>query len=91
MNSIVKNPIFRVCGIMAILYYGLFQNKHDPDGLSKRLAPGKIKSNLSEISEKSSYIINNVKKVKEIQKSLSLEDQKVQDEKDKKEAEDEKE
>jgi hypothetical protein len=68
MKSIIKNPIFRICGIVVILYYGLFQNKHDPDSLNNRLAPTKIKSNLSEISEKSVYIIQNVKKAEEAQK-----------------------
>ncbi len=85
MNKLTKNPIFRICGITAILYYGLFHNKHNPDNLANRLDPDRIKANLSEISDKSVYIINNVKKVEEIQKSAIKKD----DDKDGKEVENE--
>lgn len=89
MNSITKNPIFRICGIALILYYGLFQNKDNPDNLGNRLAPERIKSNLSEISDKSVYIIGNVKKAEEIQKSVTKEDKKEIKKDDEKEVNDE--
>jgi hypothetical protein len=89
MGKIIKNPIFRICGIIAILYYGLFQNKYNPDSLNNRLAPERIKSNLSEISEKSAYIIHNVGKAKEFQKSLTLKEQQDKEEKEKKGVENE--
>jgi len=83
MDKIIKNPIFRVCGIIAILYYGLFQNKNNPESLNSRLAPEKIKSNLSEISEKSVYIIHNVGKAQEFQKSLTTKEQQDKNDKEK--------
>jgi hypothetical protein len=81
MNKIVKNPIFRICGIIIILYYALFKNQHDPDALNKRLAPEHIKSNLSEISEKSVYIIHNIKKAEEIKKSAAEKPTEIENEK----------
>ena len=87
MIKIIRNPIFRICGIVAILYYGLFQNKYETDSLNNRLAPERIKSNLSEISNKSVHIIHNVRKAEEIQKSLTPQNQ---PDKNKKDTEDEK-
>ena len=63
MIKIVKNPFFRIFGIVLILYYGFFQSDSEK-GLNKRLAPDKIKSNISELSNKSIYIIENIRKSK---------------------------
>ncbi|MCE3255308.1 MAG: hypothetical protein K0R25_802 [Rickettsiaceae bacterium] len=69
MSSLIKNPIFRIIGILVILYYGLFYNNDKPESLKARLAPEKIKSNLSDMSSKSLYIIENVKKAEEVNDS----------------------
>jgi len=63
MIKIAKNPLFRIGGIIAVLYYGLFQSNSE-NGLNKRLSPNKIKSNISEISQKSVYIIDNVQRAR---------------------------
>jgi FtsZ-interacting cell division protein ZipA len=89
MGKIINNPIFRICGIIAILYYGLFQNKSNPESLGNRLSPERIKSNLSDISEKSVYIIQNVGKAQELQKANAAKEQQDKDEKEKKEVKNE--
>ena len=66
MNKITKNPLIRFIGIVAILYYGLLHNKESPDSLGNRLSPKKIQTNISEISTKSTHIITNVQKAKQI-------------------------
>ena len=63
MIKITQNPLFRICGVVAVIYYGLFQSKSD-NGLNKRLSPDKIKSNISDISQKSIYIIDNIQQAK---------------------------
>jgi hypothetical protein len=70
MQKLIRNPIFRIVGIIVVLYYGLFYNKQQPDSLSKRFAPDQIKNNLTEISSKSIDILSNLKKVEDIKKSL---------------------
>jgi hypothetical protein len=69
--KLIQNPIFRIIGIGVILYYGLLYNKSHPDSLANRLAPQKVKNNLTEISEKSTNIITNIKKAEDIKKSLA--------------------
>jgi hypothetical protein len=71
MRDIIKNPLFRIAGILAILYYGLFHDKSDPDSLRNRLSAEKVKSNIGEITSQSIHIIDNVKKAQEISKSLA--------------------
>jgi hypothetical protein len=87
ISRLIKNPIFRICGIAAILYYGLFQNKYETDSLGNRLAPEKIKANISDMSTKGAYIVGNVRKAEEITKSAQEANSK--DEKDTKEVENE--
>jgi hypothetical protein len=70
MKKIISNPIFRIAGILAILYYGLLHDKSAPDSLGNRLSAQKVKSNLIEATSKSVYIIENVKKAEKLIKSL---------------------
>lgn len=66
--TIINHPILRIIGIGAILYYGLFKNSSNPDSLRNRLAPAQVKSNLKDLSQHSVFILENVKKAKEIKK-----------------------
>ncbi len=68
MQQLIKNPIFRILGVIVILYYGLL-HKETPDSLGNRLAPEKVKSNIQEMSNQSLNIIGNIKKAEEIQKT----------------------
>ncbi|MFT6076851.1 MAG: hypothetical protein ACJA02_000328 [Myxococcota bacterium] len=76
MKSIIKHPIFRIAGILAILYYGLFHDKSSPDNLGNRLSSQNIKSNLRDVTSKSLYIIDNVKKAEKISKSYAEQESK---------------
>ena len=74
MINFISGTVF---GIIAVLYYGLFQSNVE-NGLNKRFSPDKIKSGISEMSQKSAEIIHTVKKAKEaeLNKSYDLENQK---------------
>ncbi|MFT5703296.1 MAG: hypothetical protein ACJAZX_000957 [Rickettsiales bacterium] len=68
MQQLIRNPVFRVVGILVILYYGLFYNKNHPDSLGNRFTPTKITSDIKEVSTKSFEIIANVRKAEELSK-----------------------
>lgn len=58
--EILRNPIVKVVGIAAVLYFGLFSNKENPESLGNRLSPDQIKKNLSEVQDKGRFIVTNV-------------------------------
>ncbi len=58
--EILRNPIVKVVGIAAVLYFGLFSNKDNPESLGNRLSPDQIKKNLSEVQDKGRFIVTNV-------------------------------
>ena len=66
IKTIINNPIFRICGVVVILYYGLFKNKYEPESLGNRFSAERIKSNISEVSEKSAYIAENIRKAEKL-------------------------
>jgi hypothetical protein len=63
--KLLKNPLIRLIGIVAILYIGLFSNTYQKDSLGNRLSTSQIKKNLSEVKDKSFNIITNVKKARD--------------------------
>ena len=69
MQNLAKHPLIKIIGIALILYYGLLHNKEHPDSLGNRLSTDHIKNNISDASEKSAYIITNIKKLEEEQKN----------------------
>jgi len=48
MQNLMKNPIFRLVGIILILYFALLNNKKSPDSLGNRLSQENIIKNLSQ-------------------------------------------
>lgn len=70
--KLLKNPIIKLLGVGIILYFALFFNNSDPESLGNRLAPGKIKKDLSEAQEKSRFIISNVKMAQELVKEREM-------------------
>lgn len=67
MKSLIHNPIFRIVGVAAILYFALFKNNRDVDSLSNRLKPEKVKSDFADMSAKSTYIMENLRKAQEVE------------------------
>ncbi len=65
--SILKNPLFKVVGVSAVLYFALFANKENPESLGNRLSAQNIKKNLGEAKEKTQFIATNLKAAKEYQ------------------------
>ncbi len=56
MHSFLKNPIVKTLGILVILYFALFHDKHHPDSLPNQLSAKKISKNLSEIKKQTQFI-----------------------------------
>lgn len=58
--KIVRNPLIKIVGITAILYFALFYDKSNPNSLGNRLNSENLKKNFKEVNEKSSFIAKNL-------------------------------
>lgn len=72
MRDLINNPFFRIIGIGLILYYGLFNNTETPDSLGNRLAPSKVKSNLSQATRQGKHIVGTLRKAKQLKESKEV-------------------
>lgn len=70
--ELLHNPIIKIIGIVAVLYFALFANKQNPESLGNRLSPTNVKKNFQEAKEKSKFIAVNVKKAQEIAKNQQI-------------------
>lgn len=68
MQKLINNRLFRIVGMIVILYYALFHDKTNPESLGNRLAPEKVKSNLEQISGKSVEVMENIQRAEELKK-----------------------
>jgi len=66
--ELLRNPLIKTVGIVLILYFALFANKHNPDSLGNRLSPEQIKQSIGEVKDKAQFISANVKIAQEIAK-----------------------
>ena len=66
--ALLKNPIIKTAGVIIVIYFAFFSDKKNPNGLAQRLSGKNIKSDLSEISRKSQFILTNVGVAKEVAK-----------------------
>lgn len=64
--NLLKSPIIRIAGIILILYFALFYDNSHPDSLGNRLSKDQIKDNVSQIKDRSSHIITNIKKSQDL-------------------------
>ena len=64
--NLFKNKLFRLIGIITILYFGLFR-EDNPEGLRNRLSPENIKSGIKEVRKKSSHVVQAMKQAKELE------------------------
>ncbi len=71
--KLLRNPIIKIIGISAILYYGLLANKEKPGSLGNRLSSEQIKKDFSEVREKTVFIAENVKLAREIAQEKKVE------------------
>ena len=75
--EILNNPLIKLTGIVAILYFALFANTENPESLGNRLSPQQMKKDFGEVKDKSLFIITNVKMAQEIAKNtpqITIED-----------------
>lgn len=64
--GLLRIPIVRFLGIIAILYFGLFSKKESSESLSNRLSKDRVEQNLKDAKERSLFIASNLKTAKEI-------------------------
>jgi hypothetical protein len=75
-NNLIKNPLFKIIGIILIIYFALFDNKENPQSLANRLSVKQLQQNASEVKEKTHFILYNLQNAKEAQKII-VEDKEV--------------
>lgn len=63
--SFLKNPLFKIAGVLLILYFALFANKKNPESLGNRLSSENIKKNFGEMRQRGQYIATNLNKAQE--------------------------
>ncbi len=61
--KLLENPLIKIIGIVAVLYFALFHNKNNPQSLGNRFSSKQIKKNLNDIQEKGKFIASNVQAV----------------------------
>jgi len=69
MNSILsllRIPLIRFIGVVVILYFALFSNKHNPDSLRNRLSKENIEQNLHDVQAKGRFIVSNIKVAQDV-------------------------
>jgi len=58
--KLLQNPLVKIVGVIAIIYFALFNNKQNPQSLGNRLSAERIKTNLGEMEQKGKFIASNV-------------------------------
>lgn len=57
---LLQNPLVKIIGVAAVLYFGLLYKNDSPESLSKRLDPDLLKSEIGEVKEKGQFILSNL-------------------------------
>ncbi len=58
INDLLKNPLVKLVGIGAILYFALFSDEKNPQNLGNKLKKDNLKSGFEQVSEKKNEIIS---------------------------------
>lgn len=66
--NIINNPLFKICGILLIIYFALFHNKKSQDSLGNRVSLQNIKNNIDNIQDKTVDIKRKLEKIKRLDK-----------------------
>ncbi len=64
---LLQNPLVKIIGVAAVLYFGLLYKNDSPESLSKRLDPDLLKSEIGEAKEKGQFILSNLNEAKSAQ------------------------
>lgn len=67
--ELLRNPLIKGIGIVLVLYFALFANTEHPKSLGNRLSSKNIKKDLAEVTDKSKFIVTNVKMAKDLAKN----------------------
>jgi len=69
--QLLQNPLVKIIGIAAVLYFGLLYKNDDPESLKTRLDPNRIKSEIDEAKQKGQFILTNLNDAKNPQISAA--------------------
>ena len=83
IELLVKNPLLKIVGVLAILYFGLYANKKDPDSVGNRFSAEKVKKNVDEATSRGLFIVDNLRKAEEI--SVETNENKIENDEQKSE------
>ena len=64
--ALIQIPLVKIIAIIAILYFGLFSNKDNPNSLRNRFSQDRIEQNIKEAKDRSLLITSSVKTAQEI-------------------------
>jgi hypothetical protein len=68
-----KNPLIKIIGVVAIIYFGMFYDNDHPDSLGNRLSIDNIKKNMNEVQQKVSDISQTIEIAKQNNQQISAE------------------
>lgn len=64
--ELLRKPLVKIIGLVLVMYFGLFYDKKNPDGLGNRLSSERIAANFNEAQEKSTFILSNLEKARKL-------------------------
>lgn len=62
--QLLQNPLVKIIGIAAVLYFGLLYKNDDPESLKTRLDPNRIQSEIDEAKQQGHFILTNLNEAK---------------------------
>lgn len=68
-HHLLRNPLVKICGIAAVLYFSLFANKENPGSLGNKFSKETLKKSFEDAREKSKFIMTNVNAAKDVAKN----------------------
>jgi len=70
-HDLVKNPLFKLVGIILILYFALFSNKSDKRSLGNRYSTQNIKKSIGEAVKQKKEIEEKIRDAKKSKTNLN--------------------
>jgi hypothetical protein len=73
LQFFLKNPLIKIIGVVAIIYFGMFYDNDHPDSLGNRLSIDNVKKNINEVQQKVSDISQTIEIAKQNNQQISAE------------------
>jgi len=73
LQFFLKNPLIKIIGVVAIIYFGMFYDNDHPDSLRNRLSIDNVKKNINEVQQKVGDISQTIEIAKQNNQQISVE------------------